>query len=451
MTLLVLGVTHHTAPMAVLDDLALTASDADRLAADAVQSPAVAEAMVLATCNRLELVADVERFHASADHLADILAKAVGSTRDALVPHLHVHYGQRAARHVFDVAAGLDSLVVGEQQIIGQVRAALRAGQDGGTAGPRLNAVGQAALRAAKRVHTETGIDRRGASVVSVALRAAAEGDLPPWPRVRALVVGAGAMSSLAVATLADLGVGSLTITNRTPERAERLAALHGGRTVGLAALPQALAASDIIVTCTGSIDLVLPLALVAEARARVADPLTVVDLALPHDTDPDLSSLPGVRRIGLADLGDRPESQASAEDVAAARMIVDDALAAYLAAEAARRVDPLVVSLRARASAVVDDEARRLRGRLPGMADTQWREVEAALRRTAAALLHTPTVRVKELAADPEGQRYADALHSLFDLPVAVVDLVGGDVEVDPAVDWRRSRRAAAGDGGPA
>ena len=426
MTLLAIGVTHHSAPLNVLDELSIDPAAAGTLAADAVRSCYVSEALVLATCNRLELIADVSAFHASTQDLADLLAKAMGTTKHELLPHLHISYGEQAARHIFEVASGMDSLVVGEQQIIGQVRGALAAAQESGTAARRLNGVTQAALRCAKRIHSQTGIDRHGASVVSVGLDAAAEHLPMPWPQARVAVVGAGAMASLALTTLLDHGVTTFTVVNRTPERAASVAVTAGARVASLTDLPSIAAQVDIVVTCTGSTDLILRAADVAQARSGATAPLTVLDLAMPHDSDPGLSQLPGVTRIALGDLVSRPETEANDEDVASARRILEAELAQYIADDARRRLDPLVVSLRARAGEHVAAEADRIRARLPHLSHQDLAEIENALRRTANSLLHTPTVRVKQLAGDPDGRRFADALHSLFDLPAAAVEALG-------------------------
>ncbi len=427
MTLLAIGVTHHSAPLNVLDELAIDPRGARNVAADAVRSSAVSEAMALVTCNRLELVADVAAFHSSTQDLADVLAKALGRDKLDLLPRLHISYGEQAARHVFEVASGLDSLVVGEQQIVGQVRGALTAAQESGTAARRLNGVVQAALRCAKRIHTETGIDRHGASVVSVGLQAASEQSQTAWPDTSVIVVGAGAMASLAVTTLGQLGVADLTVLNRTPERATSVASQFNARVGGLEEIAGLLGTADLIVTCTGSTDIILTAQDVARGRGDSAHPLTVLDLAMPHDSDPAISQLPGVSRITLVDLVARPDTAAPQEQLAAARRIVDEELATYITEEARRRLDPLVVSLRARAGEQVAAEADRIRARLPHLSHEDLAEVDNALRRTANALLHTPTVRVKQLAADPDGRRFADALYSLFDLPTSTIEALGG------------------------
>ena len=433
MTLLVVGLSHRTAPVTLLDRAAVTAEAVPGLLRDLAASPHVAESMVVTTCNRVEVYADISRFHGALDDVTDVLCKATGVPRDELTPHLFVHYDDRAVAHLFGMASGLDSMVVGESQVLGQVRLALRAAQDAETAGRAVNEAAQAALRVGKRVHSTTGIDRAGQSVVSVALAAA--GDLlGTLAGSRVLVLGAGSMSALVLATLGREGVTDVVVANRTLERAEHLAADHGGRAVPLADLPEVLPEADLVVACTGAAGVVLDEALVAGAMAaRPERPLVVVDLAMPHDTDPAIADLPGVARLDLEAVAARPGSQASAADVDTARAIVAEEAAAFLAAAAAARVEPVVVSLRARADQVVDVELERLRTRLPGLDEVALAEVQRSVRRAVQALLHTPTVRMKELAAEPDGTRYATALHALFDLDPSAVAALGAAPEPMP------------------
>jgi len=431
-TLLVVGVSHRSAPVALLDRVALGSDAAEQLQVDLLASPHVAEAMVLATCNRVEVYADVSRFHGGVVDVTASLAKAAGLAREEVTPHLYVRYEDRAVQHLFEVAAGLDSMVVGEQQILGQVRSSLRSAQDAATVGRSLNDLAQAALRVGKRVHTDTGIDRAGISVVSVALDLAAE-QAGPLDGRRALVIGAGAMSSLAATLLRRAGVADLVIANRTYEHGARLAEQVDGRAIRLDEVPDHLAGAEIVVSCTGSTGLVLTTRQLAAARADRQHPVVVVDLALPHDTEESLGSLPGVTRLDLVDVADVPGAQASERDVELARAIVAEEVRTHLASLAALKVEPVVVSLRARAEQVVEAELQRLRLRLPDLDDEAADELARSLRRAVSTLLHTPTVRMKELAADPEGTRYAAALHRLFDLdPEAIESLVVTD-DVDP------------------
>ena len=432
MTLLVLGVSHRSAPLRVLDQLAMTRDEADQLAADLTSDGVVAEAIVLATCNRLEVYADVTRFHPAVTAVADLLAKTTGADHAELLAHSYVNFDSAAVAHLFSVTSGLDSMVVGEGQILGQVRASLVRGQETGTAGRELNNAVQQALRVGKRVHSETGIDRSGVSIVSVALDAAAE-RVGALSGKRVLVVGAGSMGALAAATLAARGAQNVVIANRTARAGERIASsIPEGRAVGLEALPLELALADVAVFCTGAQDTLvradlLRADLAAAGRSTEQRPLVVLDLALPHDTDPGIGDLPGVHRIDLARLGTLPATAASEADVERSRAIVAEEVDAFLAATAAQQVEPLLVSVRAQAGSVLDAEMARLRLRLSGLDDAAFAEVERAMRRAMATLLHTPTVRAKQLAGEPGGDRYAQALSALFGLdptlPASVVD----------------------------
>jgi glutamyl-tRNA reductase len=436
-TLLVVGISHRSAPVTLLDRVALVDDSVERLQVDLLASRHVAESLVLSTCNRVEVYAEVSKFHGGVADVTETLAKVTGVARDELTPHLYVRYEDRAVQHLFEVAAGLDSMVVGEQQILGQVRAALRSAQDVATAGRSLNDLAQAALRVGKRVHHDTGIDRAGSSVVSVALDLASE-RLGGLEGKRALVLGAGAMSSLAATHLVRHGVRDVVVANRTFERGQHLAEQIGGTAVELASVPSHLAEIDVLVSCTGSTGLVLTTDALRSARGASTAPLVVVDLALPHDTEETLGTLPGVHRLDLADVAAVPAANAPAADVELARSIVAEEVRAHTAAIAAHRVEPIVVSLRARAEAVVETELDRLRLRVPDLDDDAAEEVARALRRAVSTLMHTPTVRMKELAADPDGARYATALHRLFDLDPEAIEAVTA------------AEAAAAGAGGP-
>ena len=431
MSLLLVGVSHRTAPVSLLDQIAAHTDSIESLRNDIAASPFVAEVMVVSTCNRLEVTAEVVRFHGAVTDISTRLAKHTGVHLDELTTHLYVHFEERAVHHMFTVASGLDSMIVGEQQILGQVRGSLRDAQEAGNAARALNDLGQTALRVGKRVHSETGIDRHGASVVSVALDLAhdAIGDLTDRS---ALVVGAGAMASLTVQTLAARGVADITVASRTSESTKRVADLAGAAPIGMDNLTPALAKADVIVSATGANGVVIGVDDIEAAMAeRPRRPLVVVDLALPHDTDPLIASLPAVTRIDLADLAHAPGAAASQSDLDSARALVDEEVRIFLAEQAAQRVQPIVVSLRAKADLVLESELQRLRLKHPELSDDAIAAVERTLRRTVSTLLHTPTVRMKQFAADPDGQRYAEALHALFDLdPEAVTSL--SDTSVD-------------------
>ncbi|MEV1064276.1 glutamyl-tRNA reductase [Streptomyces sp. NPDC050263] len=549
MSLLVVGLSHRSAPVSVLERASLSTDAQLKLLQDTVAAEPAAEAAVLATCNRIELYADVDKFHAGVAELSTLLAQHSGVGLEELTPYLYVHYEDRAVHHFFSVACGLDSMVVGEGQILGQIKDALARAQELHTAGRLLNDLFQQALRVGKRAHSETGIDRAGQSLVTFGLeQLAAGGDVQDWARgKRALVIGAGSMSSLAAATLARAGVAEVVVANRTLDRAERLAQILveadrtgvSARAVPMESVPAELTRADVAVSCTGATGLVLtaeavatavegrtglPAAFDAEALstddvrplpptsvgtdegcpldlaavqqapvqstsgfsvlgeaavagmdaatleqhaawvdnatvdrrlaarrspeadaelitalaamaatvgriperrgpesvptvARPQPVLFLLDLAMPRDVDAAAHRLAGVRLVDIESLAEASADAPMAADVDQVRRIVADEVAAFGAAQRAAHITPTVVALRAMAAEVVAGEIARLDGRLPGLDDKHRAEITQTVKRVVDKLLHAPTVRVKQLAAEPGGAGYADALRTLFDL----------------------------------
>ncbi|MDT9594806.1 glutamyl-tRNA reductase [Nocardioides zeae] len=427
MSVLVVGVSHHSAPVAVLERLALDADAAQKLVVDVVGAEHVTEATVISTCNRLEVYTDVERFHGSIEAISRMLIERAGATTDAMLPHLYVHYDDAAVSHLFRVTAGLDSMVVGEGQILGQAREALRLGQELGTVGPALNVLFQQALRVGKRAHAETEIDRAAPSLVSAALEIAAP-DVGGLAGRRAVIVGAGSMASLAAASLSRAGASEIVLVNRTPGNAERLAGEYGARVAPLADLERELVGADVVVSCTGATGTVLTRDLLARARTAEADPArptTVVDLALPHDVEPAVADLPGITLRGLARLAEELRVADVAPGIDAVRDIVTEEISAFTSARRQASVTPTVVALRTMATTVVDTEMARLDGRLPDLDPAARAEVLQTVRRVADKLLHQPTVRVKQLANEEGAVSYAAALAELFALDPDAVDAV--------------------------
>jgi glutamyl-tRNA reductase len=451
MSVLVVGLSHKSAPVTLLERAALSGDTLTKLLRDVFQAEPVAEVLVVSTCNRVEVYADVDRFHAGVTAICELLARHCGVPAQQLTPHLYVHYEDRAVSHLMAVACGLDSMVVGEGQILGQVRSALKLAGEQGTVGRVLSELGRLALRTGKRTRTETGIGRAGLSLLTVAIELAAAGlrtgpagatpagatpggaasDGAALAGRDVLIVGAGSMSALAAATATRSGAARIVVANRTRSRAERLAADMSATAAGLADVPVAMGAADVVISCTGATGQVITRDMVSAAvTARKQEgrtgPLVILDLAMPRDVDPAVAGLPDVVLIGIDMLGGQGTA-AAGDDVAAVRVILEAELAAYHSAIDAARVAPTVVALRAKAAKVVDDELARLAGRLSGddLSGRALDEIAQTVRRVVDKLLHAPTVRVKELAGSPGGEEYAAALRVLFDLDPRAVEAV--------------------------
>jgi glutamyl-tRNA reductase len=338
-----------------------------------------------------------------------------------LSEHLYVHYATAGVEHLFSVAAGLDSMVVGEAQILGQLRTAYAGAEQAGTVGRTLHEVAQQALRVGKRVQTETDIDAHGASVLSEGLAAAtaklagrAESGLAGR---RAMVLGAGSLGNLAAAHLRRAGVAEIVLGNRTAGKAERMAALSEeegtpARVIGLDAVSSAISAIDLVICCTGATGVVT----VADVGARVR-PLVVCDLGLPRNVEPAVGDVPGVTLLDLTTVDRRLEHRETPGELEAAQYLVAQEVQSYLLAQRTAEVLPTVAALRTWAADVVDAELLQLDRRLPELDAGVRAEFVRTVRRVVGKLLHAPTVRVQELAKADGGATYADALRELFEL----------------------------------
>jgi glutamyl-tRNA reductase len=409
MSILVVSVSHKSTSVAELADLALDTPTSAKLTDQLLTSEHIDEAVVLATCNRTEIYASVSRFHGALDDASDALAQVGGLTVAELQGRCAVYFDEGAVAHTFAVAAGLDSVVIGESQILGQVRGALTLAQGQGTVGTVLNSLFQHALRVGKRVQAETGIGSAGRSLVSAAYRLLTDESGSLAGR-RVLVVGAGSMAGLAARTAAAAGA-SITCVNRTLDKAQLLAATVGGRAVPLSELSEALRSADVLVTCTGARTFTISVDDLAGTPVR-----GVVDLALPADVSPAVTDA-GIFLVNLDRLVAEQHDPAGSGEVEYARTVVQAEVSDFLGLRRAAQVAPTVVALRTMASDVVFAELRRLESRLPDLNDRERDEVQRSVRRIVDKLLHAPTVRIQELSSDPEAPDYAAALRVLFAL----------------------------------
>ncbi|WP_156758035.1 glutamyl-tRNA reductase [Actinokineospora pegani] len=418
MSVLAVGMSHRSADVRVLERVTVPAVDVPKVLHDLLACPTVSEAVLVSTCNRTEVYAVVEAFHAGLSDVVGVLARHAGEDPTALYDHLYVHYAAAAVQHLFTVGAGLDSMVVGESQILGQVRTAYNTAAEHGAVGRSLHELVQQALRIGKRVHTDTGLDQVGGSVVTEAL-ADAERALGTLAGRKALIVGAGSMGGLSAAALRRAAIGEVVIANRSAANGERLAAslveqgVPARAVVGLGTLRELISEADVVVSCTGAGGSVIPV----EAVAARTSPLVVCDLGLPRDVADGVGELDGVHVVDLVSLQQRLAEAPSGLDTRRATEIVAEEVRGYLAAQRSSEVTPTVTALRRRAAEVVDAELLRLDSRLPDLDGGTRDELARTVRRVVDKLLHTPTVRVKELASGPAGTGYAEALRELFQL----------------------------------
>ena len=396
MPVVVIGLNHRTAPLEQLERTAVSADALPKALVDVCSRPNVSEAVVLSTCNRTEVYAVVDRFHGAYQDIRDFLCDVAGAAPEELADHLSSRFDDDAVLHLFEVAAGLDSAVLGESEILGQVRGAWELAQAEGAARSSLNLLFRHAVEVGKRVRTETGIGRSTASVSSAAVEMAIE-HLGGLAGRRVLVVGAGDMGEGMAVALRDAGAGEMLVANRTIGRAEELAARVSGRALALADVESVLGDVDVLLSSTGAGTVLFEHHVVAEAmRDRADRPLLVVDIAVPRDVDHAVASIPGVTLFDLDDLrsfAERGLAERRAE-AADARAIAVEEVERYAEIASARQAAPLVQP-----------------------ADEQRAAVEAVTRAVVAKLLHEPTVRLKDAAGSPRGERYAEVLRDLFDL----------------------------------
>ena len=421
MSVVVVGLSHRTAPLELLERMAVTEEGLPKALADLIRRDFVSEAVVLSTCHRTEVYAVAEGFHGAMADVRHFLSELSSVWPEEFSDHLYVHYDDAAAAHLFSVAAGLDSVVLGESQILGQVRDAWERARAEGAAGARLSQLFRHALEVGKRARSETAI-ARGITSLSQAAVALASERLSGLADRRVVVLGAGEMGAGLVAEVAEADVpGSrVTVANRTWARAEQLAARAGGQAVTLDRLPDALAGADLLLTSTGASTVVVSVADVERALAgRPDQPLLIVDLGMPRDVDPSVASLPGVSVLGLADVERFVDARLAERrrEVVPVRAIVAEEVDRWVEAVTARHATPTVAALRQRAEDVRVAELARYRKRLAELEPREREAVEALTRSILGKLLHDPTVRLKDAAGSAKGDRLAGALRELFDL----------------------------------
>ncbi len=429
MPVFVVGLNHRTAPLDLLERLAIDPERLPKALALLLEREHVKECVILSTCNRVEIYAAIDRFHDGGDAMRAFLTDFHGICSRELADYLYAYYEDRAVQHLFAVAAGIDSMVVGEVQILGQVREAFQAAQAERTAGPVLHALFTQALRVGRRARHETAIGQGLASTLSVSL-AVAQGQLGGLAGRSALVVGAGKMARLAVQTLRQAGADELVIANRTPAHGSALAAEFHGRSVPLGAIDRELATVDLVVASTAAMSPTVTLDAVRRGLGRrpPGRPLVVLDLGVPRDVEPEVRSLRGVV---LADLDAlravlETEDDGPRREVERVRELIAEETAGFMSGQRSAKLAPTIRALRARAEQVRQHELARAGVRLAGLDPAQREAIDQVTRGLVNKLLHDPIVRGKALAGGANGEMYAGILRQLYALDEG--DLHHGD-----------------------
>ena len=418
MSIVVIGVNHRTSPVELLERVTIPDESIPKALHSLIVRDDVREVVVLSTCNRTEVYAVAERFHGAYDDIRDFLCETSGLPAEEITPHLYSQHDDAAVSHLFEVAAGLDSAVLGESEIIGQVRDAWERAMAEGVSRSTLNLLFRHALEAGKRARNETAISKSTASVSHAAVEMSEE-ILGSLRGKNVLVIGAGDMGEGVAVALARAGAGGVVVANRSLERGEALADRVGARVVGIDSLVEELSRADVVLSCTGSGSNVVSASMVADARTATHSPLLVVDIALPRDVDPSVGMLPGVVLRDLDDLkqwANRGLEKRSAE-VDQVRSIVGEETERFALEQAQRQASPLISQLREAVESVRVSEIERMSGRLGTFDEDQRAVVEAITRSIVAKLLHNPSVRLRDAAGTPQGERLAAAVRDLFDL----------------------------------
>ncbi|MEM7141559.1 MAG: glutamyl-tRNA reductase [Actinomycetota bacterium] len=419
MSIVAIGCNHRSTPLAKLERMTVASDDMGKVLSGLGDADHLSEVVVLSTCNRIEVYAFAERFHGGYQDVREFLARHAGLAPEDVADHLYAHHDAEAVRHLFAVAAGLDSAVVGEHEILGQIRDAWERARDEGTVGSSLGGLFRHAVETGKRARSETSIGRGIASVSQAAVALADDRVEGGIAGRTVLVIGAGDMAEGTVKTLAAAGAGDVFVANRTWERAVSLAEACDGQPVPLDRLADALERVDVLVTTTGAQDLILEAADVDALVDRREAPLCIVDVAVPRDVDPTARRIPGVTLLDMDDIGafiDEGLGSRNAE-VASVRSIVDGEVERYQSMVSAREVAPLISDLRSAAEATRVAELERYAAKLADLDPAERDAVEALTKGIVNKLLHEPSVRLKGAAGRARGERLAESLRDLFDL----------------------------------
>ncbi len=425
MSVIVVGLNHRTAPVEMRERVAVPSSRQVKAVHDLAMREHLAEVVLLSTCNRIEIYARCTKFHAAVSDILEFLAEQASASPDDFSEHLYTYYDDGAVAHLFGVTAGLDSMIIGEGEILGQVRDAWQLAEQEHASGQLLNRVFRQALVVGKRARTETAIGRSALSIASAAV-ALAEQKMFSLRGRSVLVLGAGEVAQGLGRALLSAGVGEVVVANRTYARATDLASKVGGRPIHIGDLPEVLPTVDVLLTATDSSEVHIGRDdIEAVMERRDGSPLLVVDVAVPRDVDPGAGQVPGVTVLDMDDLKQFTDDSLNERrrEVSRVQSIIMDELERFQTDRTARELTPIVTSLRQRAESIRTAELDRFRAKLSHLDPDARNAVEALTAGILNKMLHEPTVRLKDAAGTARGELYADALAALFDLPDGLPD----------------------------
>ena len=418
MSIVVLGVNYHTSPVTLLEKVMISVPAMSEALRALSSHSDIREVVVLSTCNRTEVYAVAERFHGAHADILEFLCETSGLSADDITPHLYSQFDDDAVAHLFEVVAGIDSAVLGETEIVGQVRNAWDFAMKQGTSRSTLNLLFRYALESGKRARTETGISRSTASVAHAAVEMAEE-ILGTLSGKRVLVVGAGEMGEGVAGALSRAGTESITVLNRTVSRAEALANKIGARVSDFESLENELSTADVVLACTGAGGVIIDHELLARVRQGVSTPILVVDIALPRDVAASVAELPGVTLRDLDNLSDWAQRgiDKRSSEVGQVRQIIGEEVQRFLLDQTQRQAAPLVAQLREVVESIRTAEMERFDSALAEMTPEQRELVESISHGIINKMLHAPSVRLREAAGTPQGERLSAAVRDLFSL----------------------------------
>lgn len=416
---MILGLSHQSAPLELLEKSTIASEDLPKKLTDLMQQDHISEAVVISTCNRTEIYVVAEKFHAAYAEVRDFLADNAFVAPEDIADYLYVHNDEDAVKHLFSVVSGLDSAVLGESEIQGQVKTAWETSRIEKSSGPALNLLFRHALETGKRVRSETSISRHTASVSHSAVLMATH-HLGSLEKKKVLVVGAGEMAEGMVVALAAAGPQEVQVANRTIKKANDLAERIGGKTVALSELSVALSEVDLLLTSTGATSVILDHTSVEEvAKSRSGRPLLIVDIAVPRDVHPDTASINGVTLLDMDDLSAFAAVgiEERINEVENVQTIIDQEVKRFGDLRSAREMAPLISKLRINVDTIRCREIDRFFQSQSQFTDSDRVAIEQLTRTLTAKLLHKPTIGLKNSAGSAKGDRLADSVRDLFDL----------------------------------